>query len=97
MKLVSKVRKRTLQSGERTFEDHVTKREASSSYRGHGEIKEKTKDNKRKRVQKSLERVEDEFFQLIRTEEAVQKLAYCRAERAARQREERRAKRKSKD
>jgi hypothetical protein len=44
MKLVSKVRKRTLQSGERTFEDHVTKREASSSYRGHGEIKEKTKD-----------------------------------------------------
>ena len=96
MKLVTNVTKGTHQCGVRIYEDYETKREVSSSYRGTGNNKEKTKDIKRKRVQQSLERIEDEFFRLIRTEELVCKIAYCRAERAARQREARRAKRKSK-
>lgn len=97
MKLVTQIRKGILNVGESTIKENVTNREASSSYCGKGKIKAKSKDIKRKRVQKSLERVEEEFFSVIRMEEAVRRIEFCRAERAARQREERRAKRKPKD
>lgn len=63
---------------------------AHSSYKGSGVIKRKQSDGKRERTQITLERIEQTFFRTIRTAEKLERIE----QRATKQREERRAKRK---
>lgn len=63
---------------------------AHSSYKGSGVIKRKQSDGKRERTQITLERIEQTFFSTLRTAEKLERIE----QRATKQREERRAKRK---
>lgn len=63
---------------------------AHSSYKGSGVIKRKQSDGKRERTQITLERIEDTFARTLATARKLERIE----QRATKQREERRAKRK---
>lgn len=63
---------------------------AHSSYKGSGLIKRKQSDGKRERTQIALERIEDTFARTLATARKLERIE----QKSAKQREERRAKRK---
>ena len=63
---------------------------AHSSYKGSGLIKRKQSDGKRERTQITLERIDDTFARILATARKLERIE----QRSAKQREERRAKRK---